>query len=105
MQVGQTLLWYFFAIDTNYICNEYNFKEDLRMAYKNKPNPDDRSDNVEKLQNMIENTIQNMEAAEESMALTDSDTQRRQIQEKNERRRESIDSFRSEIKDEAHSQE
>lgn len=75
------------------------------MAYKNKPNPDDRSDNVEKLQNMIENTIQNMEAAEESMALTDSDTQRRQIQEKNERRRESIDSFRSEIKDEAHSQE
>jgi small acid-soluble spore protein (thioredoxin-like protein) len=75
------------------------------MAYKNKPNPDDRSDNVEKLQNMIENTIQNMEAAEESMALTDSDTQRRQIQEKNERRRESIDSFRSEIKDEAHNQE
>lgn len=71
------------------------------MPYNNKPNPDDRSDNVEKLQNMIENTIQNMEAAEESMELTDSDTQRRQIEEKNQRRQESIESFRSEIKDEA----
>ncbi len=71
------------------------------MTYDNKPNPDDRSDNVEKLQNMIENTIQNMEAAEESMQFTDSDTQRQQIEAKNQRRRESIDSYRSEIKDEA----
>ncbi|MBS4211144.1 small acid-soluble spore protein Tlp [Neobacillus rhizophilus] len=71
------------------------------MPYNNKPNPDDRSDNVEKLQNMIENTIQNMEAAEESMSFTDSETQRQQIQEKNQRRQESIESFRSEIKDEA----
>ncbi|WP_042353530.1 small acid-soluble spore protein Tlp [Bacillus rubiinfantis] len=70
------------------------------MAYKNKPKPDDRSDNVEKLQSMIHHTIENMEAAEESLAFTDSETQRRQIHEKNERRRESIESFRSEIKDE-----
>ncbi len=72
------------------------------MTYNNKPNPDDRSDNVEKLQAMITDTIQNMEAAEESLALTDSEEQKQQIQAKNERRRESIDSFRSEIKDEAH---
>jgi small acid-soluble spore protein (thioredoxin-like protein) len=72
------------------------------LAYNNKPNPDDRSDNVEKLQSMITNTIQNMEAAEESLAFTDSEEQRQQIKAKNQRRRESIESFRAEIKDEAH---
>jgi small acid-soluble spore protein (thioredoxin-like protein) len=75
------------------------------MTYNNKPNPDDRSDNVEKLQAMIQNTQNNIEAAEESLALTDSETQRQQIEAKNERRRESVESFRSEIKDEAHNQE
>jgi small acid-soluble spore protein (thioredoxin-like protein) len=75
------------------------------MAYNNKPNPDDRSDNVEKLQAMIQNTEDNIEAAEESLAFTDSETQRQQIESKNERRRESIDSFRSEIKDEAHNRQ
>ena len=74
------------------------------MAYNNKPNPDDRSDNVEKLQSMITNTIENMEAAEESLAFTDSETQRQDIQAKNERRRESNESFRSEVKDEANNQ-
>jgi small acid-soluble spore protein (thioredoxin-like protein) len=75
------------------------------MAYNNKPKPDDRSDNVEKLQSMIHHTIENMEAAEESLQYTDSETQRQEIEAKNERRRESIDAFRSEIKDEAHNQE
>jgi small acid-soluble spore protein (thioredoxin-like protein) len=75
------------------------------MAYNNKPNPDDRSDNVEKLQSMIHNTIENMEAAEESLAFTDSEQQRQQIESKNQRRSESIDSFRSEIKDEAQNQQ
>lgn len=75
------------------------------MANNNKPNPDDRSDNVEKLQSMIHNTIENMEAAEESLACADSEQQRQQIEAKNQRRRESIDSFRSEIKDEANNQQ
>ncbi|MFJ5762175.1 small acid-soluble spore protein Tlp [Neobacillus sp. NPDC093182] len=70
------------------------------MTYNNKPKPDDRSDNVEKLQSMIHDTIENMEAAEESLRFTNSETQRREIEAKNERRRESIESFRSEIKDE-----
>jgi small acid-soluble spore protein (thioredoxin-like protein) len=74
------------------------------MAYNNKPNPDDRSDNVEKLQSMIQHTIQNMEEAEESLEFANDDTQRGQIEAKNERRRESIDAMRSEIKDEAHAQ-
>lgn len=71
------------------------------MTYQNKPKPDDRSDNVEKLQEMICNTIENMEEAEESMAFTDSEEQRQMIEEKNQRRRESIDAFRAEVKDEA----
>jgi small acid-soluble spore protein (thioredoxin-like protein) len=71
------------------------------MAYNNKPKPDDRSDNVEKLQSMIHHTIGNMEAAEETLEFTDNEEQRQQIEAKNQRRRESIESFRSEIKDEA----
>lgn len=75
------------------------------MPYNNKPNPDDRSDNVEKLQSMIHNTIENMEAADESMRFTDSEEQRQQIEAKNERRRESITSFREEVRDEAQNQQ
>jgi small acid-soluble spore protein (thioredoxin-like protein) len=70
------------------------------MTYNNKPKPDDRSDNAEKLQSMIHDTIENIEAAEESLQFTDSETQRKQIEAKNQRRRESIESYRSEIKDE-----
>lgn len=71
----------------------------------NQPKPDDRSDNVEKLQEMIHNTIENMEEAEESLALTDSDEQCQKIKTKNERRRESLEALRSEVKDEANSNE
>ncbi|HJV31303.1 MAG TPA: small acid-soluble spore protein Tlp [Bacillales bacterium] len=71
------------------------------MAYTNKPKPDDRSDNVEKLQHMIHDTIENMEEAEESLELTDSEEQRQQIEAKNQRRRESLDAMRSEVQDEA----
>ena len=73
------------------------------MAW-NKPKPDDRSDNVEKLQDMVQNTIVNMEKAEATAEFADGE-QRAQIEAKNERRRESIDAMRSEIKDEAHAQE
>lgn len=37
------------------------------MTKQYQPNPDDRSDNVEKLQDMVQNTIENIEEAEESM--------------------------------------
>lgn len=74
------------------------------MGYKNKPKPDDRSDNVEKLQAMIHDTIENMEAAEESLEFTDSSEQREKIEAKNERRRESLKAMRSEVRDEARAQ-
>ncbi|WP_341356411.1 small acid-soluble spore protein Tlp [Rossellomorea sp. y25] len=74
------------------------------MAW-DKPNLDDRSDNVEKLQGMVQHTIENMEKAEESMAFTDSEEQLQSIKDKNERRRESLQAFRNEIQDEAHQTE
>ncbi|MBT2689621.1 small acid-soluble spore protein Tlp [Bacillus sp. ISL-47] len=73
------------------------------MAH-NKPNPDDRSDNVEKLQSMIVHTIENMDEAEESMKFANAEDLAR-IEAKNERRRESLASFRSEIKDEYQAQQ
>lgn len=69
-----------------------------------KPKPDDRSDNVEKLQEMVHNTLENIEKAEESME-TASPEQRWQIEAKNERRRESIEAMREEIKDEYRAQQ
>ncbi|MDR4886377.1 small acid-soluble spore protein Tlp [Fredinandcohnia sp. QZ13] len=66
----------------------------------NKPKPDDRSDNVEKLQDMVQNTIENIEEAQESMEFSNAE-ERQRIQAKNERREESIAAMREEIKDEA----
>ncbi|WP_256814605.1 small acid-soluble spore protein Tlp [Cytobacillus sp. Bac17] len=73
------------------------------MAH-NRPNPDDRSDNVEKLQSMIVHTIENMDEAEEAMKYANAEDLAR-IEAKNERRRESLASFRSEIKDEYQAQQ
>ena len=70
----------------------------------NKPKPDDRSDNVEKLQEMVHNTIENMEEAEETMHFSDGEA-KGAIQQKNERRRQSIEGMRAEIQDEASAQE
>lgn len=69
------------------------------MSY-NKSNPDDRSDNVEKLQDMVQNTLDNIEKAEETMEFASSE-EKANIQQKNSRREESIHSFREEMKDEA----
>ncbi|HLR66240.1 small acid-soluble spore protein Tlp [Virgibacillus alimentarius] len=70
------------------------------MGYDNKPNPDDRSDNVEKLQDMVQDTIQNLEAAHETMRFS-SGEEKEKIKAKNKRREEAIEGMRQEIKDEA----
>lgn len=75
-------------------------EEDFTMAYNNQPKPDDRSDNAEKIQSMIQDTTENIQKAEESMQFTDSEQQRQQIEAKNQRRRESIESFQAELQDE-----
>lgn len=71
------------------------------LVTKHKPKPDDRSDNVEKLQEMVQNTIGNMRQAEETMHVTDDEESRVKIAAKNDRRFESIQAMRDEISDEA----
>ncbi|AXI09201.1 small acid-soluble spore protein Tlp [Oceanobacillus sp. 143] len=66
----------------------------------NKPNPDDRTDNVGKLQSMIQNTIENIEEANETMQYSDG-VENERIKAKNKRREEAIEGMREEIKDES----
>ncbi|EJO5349365.1 small acid-soluble spore protein Tlp [Clostridium botulinum] len=66
---------------------------------KNKP--DDRRDNVDRIQYNITKSIQNCELADEMIAKTDDDKMREELKEKNERRREALKGMREEIKDEA----
>jgi len=66
-----------------------------------KPNPDDRSDNVERIQFNINHTIKNMELAEEMIAKTDNPKTKAELEAKNERRRAALEAMRSEIRDEA----
>jgi small acid-soluble spore protein (thioredoxin-like protein) len=66
--------------------------------------PDDRSDNVRKLQSQVQHTIGNLEEAERYLdehADEISAEEEQNIRAKNERRRASISGFREEIRDEA----
>lgn len=66
--------------------------------------PDNRADNVEHLQQSIQNTKENMNEAEDYLNEFSSEissNERSQIEEKNARRRESIQGFQEEVKDEA----
>ncbi len=70
-----------------------------------KPNPDDRRDNVGKIQRNINRTIQNIEAAEEMIGMTSDPNMKKALEEKNDRRRAGLDNMRQEIRDEAEFQE
>ncbi|WP_027631497.1 small acid-soluble spore protein Tlp [Clostridium hydrogeniformans] len=70
---------------------------------KNKP--DDRRDNVDKIQCNISNTIQNIHKAEEMIEITDDEKTREDLMAKNERRDEALNAMRKEIKDEAMAKE
>jgi small acid-soluble spore protein (thioredoxin-like protein) len=69
-----------------------------------KPNPDNRSDNVEKLQDMVQNTMDNINKAEETMVNASPD-EKEMIQQKNKRREAAVESFKEEIQDEASNRE
>ena len=67
--------------------------------------PDDRSDNAEKLVTDVQNTLENLHEADDYLsehADEISAEEEQTIVSKNERRRESIEGKREEIKDEAH---
>jgi small acid-soluble spore protein (thioredoxin-like protein) len=74
------------------------------MTKQNQPNRDDRSDNVERLQSMVQNTIENIEEAQDTIQFA-SQEERERIEAKNLRREESINAMREEIKDEAQARE
>lgn len=66
--------------------------------------PDNRKDNVEKLQEIVQNTLENHRETEEYLEHHGdqlSPEQRRELEENNRKREESIEGFREEIKDEA----
>lgn len=68
----------------------------------NKPKPDNRSNNADRIQFNINHTIRNMEAAEDMISKVDDPTQKSELEEKNDRRRDALQGMREEIKDEAH---
>ncbi|NGM81659.1 small acid-soluble spore protein Tlp [Paenibacillus sp. 7124] len=73
----------------------------------NRPKPDNREDNVAHLQNNIENTIRNYRETEDYLNEHRdeiSSVEKNQLQDKNERRLNSIEGFREEVKDEARNQ-
>ncbi len=70
-----------------------------------KPKPDDRSDNVERIQKNIDFTIHNMELADDMIEKTSDDKLKDTLQDKNIRRRHALDAMRREIKDEAEARE
>jgi small acid-soluble spore protein (thioredoxin-like protein) len=69
-----------------------------------KPKPDDRSNNVDRIQFNINHTIRNMEAAEELIEKTDDRKMKEDLEEKNDRRRDALQGMREEIRDEARNQ-
>ena len=63
--------------------------------------PDNREDNVERIQENIDCTIRNIREGEELIEETDNSQIKEQIEAKNERREQALDAMRAEIKDEA----
>lgn len=70
--------------------------------------PDNRRDNVEHLQNAIQNTTENYQEAKDYLEEFGDEIpaqEKKQIDEKNERRKHSISGFHEEIKDESKHQQ
>lgn len=66
-----------------------------------KSKPDDRSDNVERIQENIDNTIKNIRLADEMIEKTPDKNMKKELECKNHRREEALSGMRTEIKDEA----
>ncbi|WP_326910246.1 small acid-soluble spore protein Tlp [Sedimentibacter sp. MB31-C6] len=67
----------------------------------NKPKPDDRRDNVNRIQNNIDNTISNYRETKDIIKSTEDNKMKRELEEKNKRREQSLKGMRREIKQEA----
>ena len=69
------------------------------------PKLDDRNDNVEKIQEHIDNTIHNMELADDMISNTSDKKLREELKDKNERREKAVDSMKNELRGEAWARE
>lgn len=67
----------------------------------NKPKPDDRTDNVERIKFNIDNTIVNYRKTEDAIKLAVDEKQRQELEEKNQRRDDALKGMRKEIRQEA----
>lgn len=67
--------------------------------------PDNRKDNVERIQRNIDMTIRNMELANEIIEETSDEKAKKELADKNERREKALNSMRHEIRDEANDRE
>lgn len=77
------------------------YKENSPMAKR-----DNRYNNVERLEQMVNNTIENLEEAHKTLQNEDLNrADREAIEAKNARREESLQNFHSEIKDEMSARE
>ena len=63
--------------------------------------PDDRRDNVDRIQHTIDNTIENFRLTEDAIEESDDEKYKEVLEQKNHRREKSLDSLKTEIKDEA----
>ncbi|WP_260286137.1 small acid-soluble spore protein Tlp [Peribacillus aracenensis] len=70
----------------------------------NKHNQDNRLDNVEKIQDAIQNTEENITAANETLSFS-SGVEKQAIEAKNDRRRKSIEGMKEEMQDEQEARE
>lgn len=66
-----------------------------------KPNPDNRADNVERIQRNIDMTMDNIHRANEMIQKTSDQKMKQALTAKNERRMDALEGMRQEIKDEA----
>ena len=66
-----------------------------------KHNPDNRKDNVEKIQRNIEYTIKNINLADEMIDKTDDEKMKDTLINENKKREQALNGLRHEIKDEA----
>lgn len=66
-----------------------------------KKNPDDRSDNVERIQRNIDMTLRNMELADEMIEATSDEKMKQELSDKNKRRQQALEGMRQEIRQEA----
>ena len=65
------------------------------------PNPDNRADNVDRIQHNIDMTIDNIHRANEMIEKTSDQKMKQTLKDKNERRMDALGGMRHEIKDEA----